>query len=70
MEVESIKKWQSETSLKIENLGKNSVVTHASINNRIQEIEERILDAEDSIENTDSTFKEKAKCKKLVTQNI
>ena len=41
-----------------------------SINNRIQEIEERISDAEDTIKTMDSTVKENAKCKKLVTQNI
>ena len=70
MEVETIKKSQSETSLEIENLGKNSGVIDTSINNRIQEIEERISDAEDSIETMDSTVKENAKCKKLVTQNI
>ena len=36
----------------------------------MQEIEERISDAEDSIEIIDSTVKENAKCKKLVTQSI
>ena len=35
VEVETIKKSQSETSLEIENLGKNSGVIYASINNRI-----------------------------------
>ena len=43
---------------------------HSNINNRIQEMEERISDAEDTIETTDSTVKENAKCKKVVTQNI
>ena len=33
-------------------------------------IEERILDAEDFIENIDSTVKVNAKCKKLIIQNI
>ena len=42
-------KSQRETSLEIENLGKISGVTDASITNRIQEIVERI--SEDSIEN-------------------
>ena len=42
----------------------------ASINNRIQEIEERISGAEDTIENIDSKVKENANCKKTVTQNI
>ena len=42
---------------------------HASPN-RIQEIEERISGTEDTIENIDTTVKENAKCKKLLTQNI
>ena len=42
----------------------------ASITNRIHEIEERISGAEDTIENIDTTIKEKAKGKKLLTQNI
>jgi uncharacterized coiled-coil protein SlyX len=70
MEVETIKKSQRETRLKIENLGKRSRVIHASITKRIQEIEERISGAEDSIENIDTTIKENAKCKKVLTQNI
>ena len=35
-----------------------------------KKIEERILGAEDTIENIDTTVKENAKCKKLLTQNI
>ena len=70
MEVETIKKSQSETSLEIENLGKDSGVIDSSINHRIQEIEERLSGAEDTIENIDSTVKENAKCKTLVTQTI
>jgi uncharacterized coiled-coil protein SlyX len=42
----------------------------ASITNRIQEIEERISGAEDTIENIDITVRDNAKCKKLLTQNI
>jgi predicted nucleic acid-binding Zn-ribbon protein len=61
MEIETIKKSQRETTLEIENLGKRSGVTDASITNRIQEIQERILDAEDTIENIDTTVKENAK---------
>jgi prefoldin subunit 5 len=38
MEVETIKKSQSETTLEIENLGKRSEVIDLSITNRIQEI--------------------------------
>jgi chromosome segregation ATPase len=41
-----------------------------SINNRIQEMEERISGAEDSIENIRTTIKENEKCKKILTQNI
>ena len=36
----------------------------------MQEIEKRISGAEDTIENIDTTVKENAKCKKLLTQNI
>ena len=57
MKVETIKKSQSETSLEIEHLGKNAGVIDASINNRIQEIEERISGAEDTIKNIDSAVK-------------
>ena len=70
MKIETIKKSQRDTTLEIENLGKRSGVIDASITNRIQEIEERISGAEDTIENTDTTVKENAKCKKLLTRNI
>jgi chromosome segregation ATPase len=42
----------------------------ASISNRIQEIQERISGAEDSIENMGTTIKENAKRKKILTENI
>ena len=64
MEIETIKKSQRETTLEIENLGKRSGVIDASITNRIQEIEERISGAEDTIENIDTTVKENAKMQK------
>ena len=70
MEVEAIKKSQRETTLEIENLGKRPGIIDANITNRIQEMEERILGAEDTIENMDTTVKENAKCKKLLSQNI
>jgi len=38
-----------------------------SITNSIQEIEERLSDTEDTIENIDTNMKENAKCKKLLT---
>jgi methyl-accepting chemotaxis protein len=50
-------------------LKKRSRVIDASITNRIQEIEERISDTADTIENIDTTVKENAKCKKFLTQN-
>jgi hypothetical protein len=64
MEVETIKKSERETTLEIENLGKKSGVIDESITNTIQEIEERISGAEDTIENTDTTIKENAKMQK------
>jgi DNA-binding FrmR family transcriptional regulator len=70
MEVGTIKKTQRETTLDIEILGKKSGIIDLSISNRIQEMEERISDAEDSIESMDITIEENAKCKKILTQNI
>jgi hypothetical protein len=70
MEVETIKKSQRETTLKIEILGKKSGTIDTSISNRIQEMEKRISGAEDSIGNMDTTIKENAKYKKILTQNI
>jgi hypothetical protein len=66
MEVETIKKTQRETTLKIEILGKKS---GTSIINIIQGMEERISGTKYSIENMDTTIKENAKCKKILTQN-
>ena len=54
MEVETIKKSQRETTLQIENLGKRSGLMHTNFTNRIQEIEERISGAEDTIQNIDT----------------
>ena len=42
----------------------------ASITKRIPEIEERISDAEYTIENIDKTIKENVRCKNILTQNI
>jgi hypothetical protein len=61
MEIETIKKSEMETILEIENLGKRSGMT-----NRIQE---RISSPEDTIEIIDTTFKEYAKGKRLLTQH-
>ena len=68
-EVDTIKKTQSEAMLEIETLGKKCETIDADISNRIQEMEERILGAEDSIQNISTTIKENAKCKKILTQN-
>jgi hypothetical protein len=64
MDVETIKKSQRKTTLELENLRKRLDVIEASITNRIQEIEERISGAEDTIENINTTVKENAKSKK------
>nr|ACD47066.1 L1 unspliced fusion gene protein [Mus musculus] len=69
-EMDKIKKAQSEAKLEIETLGNKSGTIDASISKRIQEIEERISGAEDSIENIGTTIKDNAKCKKILTQNI
>jgi chromosome segregation ATPase len=69
-EVDTIKKTQSESTLEIEALGMKSGTIDASISNRIQEIEERISGAEDSIENLGTTIKENEKCKTILTQSI
>jgi hypothetical protein len=53
--------------LEIEILEKKSGDIDVSITNRIQEMEERISGAEDSIESMETTIK---KCKKILTQNI
>jgi chromosome segregation ATPase len=69
-EVDTIKKTQSEATLEIETPGKKSGTIDSSISNRIQEMEERISGAEDSIENIGTTIKENTKCRKILTQNI
>jgi hypothetical protein len=52
-----MKKTQRETTLEIEMLGKKSGTIDVSISNRIQDMEERISGAEDSIENMDTSKK-------------
>ena len=47
--------------MEIENRGKGSGVIDAKINNRIQEIEDRISGAENTIENIDTIVKENTK---------
>jgi predicted nucleic acid-binding Zn-ribbon protein len=60
-EVDTIKKTQTEGKLEIETLGKKSGTIDASISNRIQEMEEQISGAEDSMENDGTTIKENTK---------
>ena len=56
--------------LELKTLKKKSGIIDVSISNRIQEMEERLSGAEDSIENMDTTIKENAKCKNILTQSI
>ncbi|KAL6089685.1 hypothetical protein STEG23_026096 [Scotinomys teguina] len=53
--------------LEIEKQSKQSGNTDASITNRIQEMEDRISNVEDTI---DSSVKENTKSKKVITQNV
>jgi len=59
-----------ETTLDIENQKKRQGAVDTNFTNRIQEMEERISGAEDSIETTDTTIKDNVKQKKLLAQNI
>ena len=63
-EVDTIKKTQSEATLEIETLGKKSGNIDLSISNRIQEMEERISSAEDSIGNMVITTKKMQNAKR------
>ena len=65
LEVETTKKSERETILKIEKLGKKSVVIDANINNKIQEIEETISGAEDIIGSINSQSKKMQNTKYL-----
>ncbi|KAL6081752.1 hypothetical protein STEG23_016834 [Scotinomys teguina] len=56
--------------LEIEKLRKRSGNTGASITNRIQEMEDRNSNAEDTIEEIDSTVKENTKTTKAIKQNV
>ena len=54
----------------MENLGKGTGTTDASITNRIQEMEERISGVKDTIEEIDSLVKDNVKSNKFLTENI
>ena len=69
MEIETIKKPQTEGILKTENLGKRTETTDVSITKRRQETEEIISHFEDITEEIDSTVTEPVKYKILLTQN-
>ena len=59
-----MKKTQRETTLGIETLGMKSGTIDVSISNRIQEMEERLSGAEDSIKKMGTTIKENANAKR------
>ena len=67
--MEAIKKTQTGAILAMENLGKRTGTTDISTTNRIQEMEEKILDIENKIE-INISVKENAKSKNFMTQNI
>ncbi|KAK7831163.1 hypothetical protein U0070_020383 [Myodes glareolus] len=69
-EMEAMKKTQTEGRLDMENLGKRTETTESSLTNRIQEIEERISDYEDTIEKINALTKENSKSNKFSSQNI
>jgi restriction endonuclease len=71
METKAIKKNpQTEIILRMEHLGKRTGTKDASITNRIQKMEERIVGLEDTIKKIDTPVKENVKSKKFLTQNI
>ena len=69
-EMEARKKTQTEDQLDMENLSQRAESTETSIINRIQEIEERISDSEDTIEKINALIKENSKANKFSSQNI
>ena len=69
-EMEAMKKTQTKGQLDIESLGKRTETIETSITNRIQEIEERISDSEDTIEKINALVKENSKFNKFSSQNI
>ena len=68
--METMKKAQTKGRLDMEKLGKWTETTESSITNRIQEIEERISDSEDTIEKMNALIKENGKSNKFSSQNI
>ena len=68
MEIEAIKKTQTEAILDMENLRKRTGTTDAIITNRIQEMEDRILGIEYKIVKINASVK-RFKSKKFLTKN-
>ena len=67
MEIEAV--TQSEGILKMENREEKRN-NRCSITNRIQEMEEKLLGIEDTIEKIDNIIPKNVKSKKFLTQNI
>ena len=65
MEIEEVKKSQTEEILEIKNLGKCVETTEASITIRIQEAKEQLLDTGDMTQEIDTVVKENVKSKKF-----
>ena len=70
MEVKTINESQTVATLVMKNLRKRSEATDASMTNRIQKIERRILGIEDTIKYIDTKVKENIQHKKFLTQII
>ena len=65
-----IKRTQTEGILGVKILRIQTGTTEASFTKRIQEMEERSSSVEDRIEEMDTSVKENAKSRKILTQNI
>jgi predicted nucleic acid-binding Zn-ribbon protein len=59
IEIGTIKKSQVEVTLEMENLGRRTGDTESRVIKRIEEMEEKISDIEDNIEEMDISSKEK-----------
>jgi hypothetical protein len=70
MEIEVIKKTQTEGIPKMENAGKQTGTTEASISIRMQETEDSVSGLKDMIEEIDTSVKENVVSKKFKTPRI
>jgi hypothetical protein len=66
IEIATMKKSEIEAALEMKNLGKRSGATDASINNRTQEIEERISNVDDIKEDIGTIGQRKYKVQKVL----